>query len=255
MKLKTEEIEKNKIVQKLYNLKKIFSKELWKQIFRKLIWKTLPRHRHVDYLANHLEPLPQETPDTIKYARDMVFRKVTLDLKDREERETLSALLNECREPHGVEQIFFTAIYPFIRKRNLIIVHHPIDRPSRMDIELGYEGHFHEYVFWILEIDGSSDERAGRIPRTRRKVIDDKRCPIYRIGAAAIFDRKNINPTQLIINAQNIFVAIHEDLKTYGFRTRQPKEIKSIVATAKMSLINKWTTIKQASKKRAQTRR
>jgi len=250
-----EDLKKNKTIQKLYNFKKIFSKEWWKQIFIKLIWKTLPRHRHVDYLANHLNPLPKETPDAIKYIRDMVFRKIALDLKDQEERETLSALLNECSNPYGVEQIFFTAIYPFIRKRGLIIIHHPNEHPNRMDIELGYEGHFNKYVFWMLEIDGASNERAGKIPRMRWELIDNERCPIYHIGAAAIFDRKNITINQLIINAQNIFVAVHEDLKNYGFRIRQPKEIKSIAATANLSLIQKWELVKRAAEKKSQMRR
>lgn len=252
MRTHVESLKENKIGKKLYNLKKIFSKELWKQTFRRLIWKTLPRHRHVDKLASHLEALPEGVPDKVKYLRDRVFREVALGLKRRDDRETLSILLNECREARGVEQIFFTAIYPFIRKRNFVIVHHPTGQPGRMDIELGYEGHSNEYVFWILEIDGSSDERAGSLPQMRWKVIDNSRCPIYHIGAAAIFDRKNINSTQLIINAQNIFVAILEDLKKNGFRTRQPKEIKSIVPdTAEMSLIERWSTIKQAAKRKA----
>lgn len=255
MRSNIKDLKKNKTVRKLYEFQKIFSRELWRQISKKLIWNVLPRYRHVGYLAKHLISLPQETPERVRHARDLVFREVALDIKDREDRDTLSILLNECRNPGGIEQIFFTAIYPFARKRNLIIVHNPTDRPKRMDIELGYEGHSNEYVFWRLEIDGASDERAGKIPRMRREMIDNRRCPVYRVGVAAIFDRKkNIDPTRLIINAQNIFIAVHEDLKRYGFKTRQPKIKRSVIAKSKMSLINKWTTIKQAAKRKTRTR-
>lgn len=268
MRTNIEELKENKIVQKLNSIQKIFSKELWKQLFRKLVWKTIPRYRNVDYLAKHLDALPQETPEAIKHARNKVFREIALNLKSREERRALTTLLNRCQKPGGIEQIFFTAIYPFIRKRNFVVLHHPTNQPNRMDIELGYEGHFNEYVFWILEIDGTSDERAGRVPRMRWEVIDKKKCPIYHIGAAVIFERKstdsnklvldleNVNPTELIVNAQNIFVAIHDDLKNYGYRDRQPKDVKSIAETAtNLSLVEKWEMIKQAAKKRAQRQR
>jgi hypothetical protein len=137
-----------------------------------------------------------------------------------------------------------------------------------MDIELGYEGHSNEYVFWILEIDGKSDDRAGRIPRMRWEVINQKKCPIYHIGAAAIFERenpgsnklvlnlKNVSPIKLIVNAQNIFVAIHEDLKKYGYRDRQPKDVRSVAESAvNLSLIEKWQIIRQAAMKRMQRKR
>jgi len=255
MRLNINELKKNKLVQRIYNLKRIFSKELWKQLFKNLVWKTLPKCRHVNYLAIHLKPLPKEIPNVVKNARDGVFKKVALGLKNKEDRETLSIFLNECRRPNGIEHIFFSAIYPFIRKRNLIIIHHPTDEPGRMDVELAYEGHSNEYIFWRLEIDGTSDQHAGKLPIVRRELIDNHICPIYHIGAASIFDRKNISPIQLIINAQNIFVAIHEDLKKNGFRTHQPEETMSTIAKSKMKLIDKWLTIKNSARKKAKLRR
>ncbi len=179
------------------------------------VWYVLPKHRHIRKLHSSLRALEKASQE-MQHAREQLFKRIALKIKNRTNREDLHMLLNGCIEPAGPEQMFLAAIYPLALKRNLIVYTEPTE-PRRLDVEIGYLGHAEVYYFWILQLNGEEKADVSSIPEPQREERGNKIIHVYQIPAAGFVDMENWDVDEFIIKAQLFFVNILEDAKRRGY--------------------------------------
>ena len=203
----------------------IFQKQTWLLIADWLVWQ-LPTRRSILKLINQLVPLRSGIPADRSRFRDRIFSLACLELK-KSDRQHLVELLNQAHDPTGLEQAFFSSIFPQIIKRGLASVPRKAQNPSQLHVEIGYLAHNEDYFFWVLEIDGERKDNPDR-----RTIVPDleiqgqKKYVKYPLGVARLIEglniervtTGNIDPLGWIINSQTHFNRVLIDLKKRNYK-------------------------------------
>ena len=190
----------------------------WKRLGRWIVWNISPKRRRIKYLIKRLIPLEPSTSPEVKKLRDEVFALTCLRLKRRKEQRNLLELLNSANRPAGFEQLFLSAIYPQILKRNLTIIPLATEATHRLDVEIGYLGYDEDYFFWVFEIDGTAKADLGAPFVPQQALRTDKKFVIYRLNVAGLVKGQNRDPLQWIISSQTHFNNILTDLKKRNYK-------------------------------------
>ena len=191
--------------------------ETWRPILQKVRWSVSLKRRRIRRLVRQLAPLDRAAPPRVQALRDEVFAQTCLELKRLEERRKLVQLLNTANQPVGAEQIFLSAIYPQILRRNLGISPVPTTMKHRLDVEIGYLGHNEDYFFWVFELDSATEDGRDQPLTPTQAIRQDKRYVIYRLGLAGL-SREPHDATQAIIDAQILFNHILTDLRKRNYK-------------------------------------
>jgi len=215
MRIKEKEIQLKEHTSKLLQSTAKSAVTLPKSALSAFMCYTLPKHRHIRKLHSSLGPLEKASQE-MQHAREQLFKRIALKIKNRTHREDFAMLLNGCIEPAGPEQMFLAAIYPLALKRNLIVYTEPTE-PHRLDVEVGYIGHADVYYFWILQLNGEESGDVGKIPEPQREEHAGKIIHIYQIPAAGFIDMEDWDVDEFIIKTQLFFINILEDLKRRGY--------------------------------------
>ena len=190
----------------------------WKRLGGWLVWNVSLKRRRIKSLIRKLIPLDQSAPPEVKTLRNEVFALTCLKLKRRKDRRGLLELLNSANRPAGFEQIFLSAIYPQILKRNLVITPLTTEANHRLDVEIGYLGYDEDYFFWVFEIDGAAKADLGAPLVPQQTLRTDKKYVIYRLGVAGLVNAPNRDALQWIINSQTHFNNILAELRKRNYK-------------------------------------
>ncbi len=162
--------------------------ETWQTLWQWCLWRMTPKHRRILKLTRQLQPLDPNSPTEMQAVRDEVFAKSCLELQTFEQQQTLLDTLTYAQQPLGYEQIFFAAIYPVLRKRDMVVIPIHTETKHRLDVEIGYLAHNEDYFFWVLEIDGAESLSVDTRLKPRMEVRDDKRYVVYSLGSNGLVD-------------------------------------------------------------------
>ena len=162
-------------------------KETWQALTRWCLWRVIPKRRGILKLIRELNPLVENAPPEMHSLRDEVFSKCCLELKQQDQ-QILLDILNHVEHPIGYEQIFFTAIYPIIVKRDLEVIPIHTEEHHQLHVEIGYLGHNEDYFFWVFEIESERRMSLKTPINVREDQRDDKRFAIYTLGCAGLVE-------------------------------------------------------------------
>ena len=169
-------------------LSQLREKETWQTLWHWGLWRTMPKRRRILRRIQELQPLHQNAPPEMRALRDEVFAKSCLELKRPEQEQILLEVLTHAHQPLGFEQIFFTAIYPALLKRDMVVSSITTETEHRLDVEIGYLGHHEDYFFWVFEIDGAKRLSLNTPLNPRMETREDKRYVVYSLGSNGLVD-------------------------------------------------------------------
>ena len=187
----------------------IREKETYVGIIRWVIWRVLPKRRRILKLIKELNPLVEDAPPEMHALREEVFSKCCLELRQQKDQQMLLTILNTVEHPLGYEQIFFTALYPILIKRDLAANPIKTDQHHRLHVEIGYLGHNEDYFFWVFEIDGERRMSLNTELDVHDELRDDKRYVVYRLGCKGLVETDFAEyAEQWLLNAPRLSIAL-----------------------------------------------
>lgn len=184
-------------------------KETWQALTRWIFWRVLPKRRRIMKLKRELKPLSENAAPETHALRDEVFLKSCLEVQKFEDQETLLEILNNVEQPLGLEQIFFSSLYPTLIKRDFAAIPILTDTPHRLEVEVGYLGHNEDYFFWVFEIDSNRRMSLKTGLDVREAQRDDKRYVIYTLGCTGLVETDFAEyAEQWLLNTPRLAVAL-----------------------------------------------
>ena len=166
----------------------LIEKETWQALARWVLWKVIPKRRRIHKIMQELKPLAENAPPEMHALREEVFSKSCLELPKPQDIEILLDILNHVEQPMGFEQIFFTALYPILVKRDLAAIPIATETPHRLQVEIGYLGHNEDYFFWVFEIDANRKMSLNTQLHVREEQREDKRYVVYTLGGTGLVE-------------------------------------------------------------------
>ena len=182
--------------------------ETWQALTRWCLWRVMPKRRRILKFMQELNPLVENAPPEMHALRDEVFSKCCLELKQQDQ-QILLDILNHVEQPLGYEQIFFTALYPILVKRDLEAIPIHTETHHQLHVEIGYLGHNEDYFFWVFEIDSERRMSLQTPLNVRDDQRDDKRFVIYTLGCAGLVETDFATyAEQWLLNAPRLSLAL-----------------------------------------------
>ena len=195
------------VIQGLFAL--IREKETYVAIIRWCFWRMTPKRRRILKLIQELNPLAENAPPEMQALREEVFSKCCLEVKLQKDQEVLLNILNTVENPIGYEQIFFTALYPILIKRDMGANPIPTEQHHRLEVEIGYLAHNEDYFFWVFEIDGQRKMSLNTELDVREDLREDKRFVIYTLGCQGMVETDfAAYAEQWLLNAPRLSIAL-----------------------------------------------
>ncbi len=183
-------------------------KETWQALARWCLWRIIPKRRHILKLMRELKPLAENAPPEMHSLRDEVYSKCCLELR-LQDQQILLDILNHVEEPLGYEQIFFTAIYPVLVKRDLEAIPIHTETHHRLEVEIGYLAHNEDYFFFVFEIESNRRMSLNTPLTVREDQRDDKRFAIYTLGCTGLVETDfAAYAEQWLLNAPRLSIAL-----------------------------------------------
>ncbi len=207
--LATESIFKRATTAVLGFLSLLIERETWQALVRWVLWRVIPRRRRILRLMRELHPLAVDAPPEMHALRDEVFLKCCLELRQPQDQQVLLDILNHVELPHGLEQIFFTSIYPVLVKRDLEALAVKVDTHHRLEVEIGYLAHNEDYFFWVFEIDSERRMSLKTPLQVREAQREDKKYVIYTLGCTGLVETDfAAYAEQWLLNAPRLSIAL-----------------------------------------------
>ena len=195
------------VIQGLFAL--IREKETYVAIVRWCFWRMTPKRRRILRLIRELNPLVEEAPPEMHALREEVFSKCCLEVRQQKDQEVLLNILNTVEHPIGYEQIFFTALYPILIKRDMAANPIHTEQHHRLEVEIGYLAHNEDYFFWVFEIDGERKMSLNTELDVREEQREDKRFVIYTLGCQGLVETDfAAYAEQWLLNAPRLSIAL-----------------------------------------------
>lgn len=190
-------------------LSQLRERETWQAASRWISWRVLPKRRRILKLKKELRPLADNAAPEMHALRDEVFLKCCLEVHRLEDQQTLLDILNHAEQPLGLEQVFFTSLYPVLIQRDLAAIPLPTQAQNRLDVEIGYLGHNEDYFFWVFEIDSNRRMSLKTALDVQEGQRDDKRYVIYTLGCTGMVESDfAAYAEQWLLNAPRLAVAL-----------------------------------------------
>ena len=187
----------------------LIERETWQALVRWVLWRVIPRRRRILKLMRELLPLAVDAPPEMHALRDEVFLKCCLELRQQHDHQILLDILNHVEQPHGLEQVFFTSIYPILIKRDLEAIAVKTDVHHRLEVEIGYLAHNEDYFFWVFEIDSERRMSLKTKLEVREAQREDKKYVIYRLGCTGLVETDfAAYAEQWLLNAPRLSIAL-----------------------------------------------
>ncbi len=187
----------------------LIERETWQALGRWVLWRVIPRRRRILKLMQELHPLAEDAPPEMHALRDEVFLKCCLELRQPQDQQILLDILNHVEHPHGLEQIFFTSIYPVLIKRDLEAIAVKTDVHHRLEVEIGYLAHNEDYFFWVFEIDSERRMSLKTKLEVREAQREDKKYVIYTLGCTGLVETDfAAYAEQWLLNAPRLSIAL-----------------------------------------------
>ncbi len=207
--LATENIFQRAFTAVLGFLSLLIERETWQALGRWVLWRVILRRRRILKLMRELHPLAEEAPPEMHALRDEVFLKCCLELRQPQDQQILLDILNHVEHPHGLEQIFFTSIYPILIKRDLEAIAVKTDVHHRLEVEIGYLAHNEDYFFWVFEIDSERRMSLKTKLEVREAQREDKKYVIYILGCTGLVETDfAAYAEQWLLNAPRLSIAL-----------------------------------------------
>ena len=195
------------VIQGLFAL--IREKETYVAIVRWCFWRMTPKRRRILRLIRELNPLVEDAPPEMHALREEVFSKCCLEVRQQKDQEVLLNILNTVEHPIGYEQIFFTALYPILIKRDMAANPIHTEQHHRLEVEIGYLAHNEDYFFWVFEIDGERKMSLNTELDVREEQREDKRFVVYTLGCQGLVETDfAAYAEQWLLNAPRLSIAL-----------------------------------------------
>ncbi len=187
----------------------IREKETYVAIVRWCFWRITPKRRRIIRLIQELKPLVEDAPPEMQALREEVFSKCCLELRLQHDQQKLLEILNNVEHPMGYEQIFFTALYPILIKRDMAANPIHTEQHHRLEVEIGYLGHNEDYFFWVFEIDSERRMSLNTELDVREDQREDKRFVIYTLGCRGLVETDfAAYAEQWLLNAPRLSISL-----------------------------------------------
>ena len=168
-----------------------------------------PKRRRILRLIRELNPLVEDAPPEMHALREEVFSKCCLEVRQQKDQEVLLNILNTVEHPIGYEQIFFTALYPILIKRDMAANPIHTEQHHRLEVEIGYLAHNEDYFFWVFEIDGERKMSLNTELDVREEQREDKRFVVYTLGCQGLVETDfAAYAEQWLLNAPRLSIAL-----------------------------------------------
>lgn len=187
----------------------IREKETYVAIVRWCFWRMTPKRRRILRLIRELNPLVEDAPPEMHALREEVFSKCCLEVRQQKDQDVLLNILNTVEHPIGYEQIFFTALYPILIKRDMAANPIHTEQHHRLEVEIGYLAHNEDYFFWVFEIDGERKMSLNTELDVREEQREDKRFVVYTLGCQGLVETDfAAYAEQWLLNAPRLSIAL-----------------------------------------------